>query len=353
MSFLQQITIPPLDQTAMHLARIYNDSRLKPLGALGKLEDLAVQIAGITQEIMPRCPTKRMVVFAADNGVLQEGITPVPQAFTASQTVSMTRGLCGINVLCRHTGAELQVVDVGVAQDIQGEGLIHRKVAYGTRNMAQGPAMEEEELLAAMKVGYDMALQAQKDGITLLGVGEMGIGNTSTSSAVLAAFTGEDPERVTGRGAGIDDEGLAKKVAVIRRALEVNAAAMTDTLSVLRCVGGLDIAAMTGCYIGSAQAGLPVVVDGFIAIVAALAAFRLFPEVRDYMIPSHVSQEPGYALAAEALGLMGPLNLDMRLGEGSGCPLMFQIIDSALALHAEMASLEEGSLQEDVLVDIR
>ncbi len=345
--------IPAVDLRAVREAEARMDGLVKPIGSLGELERIAVRLAGMTGRTRNVIGRKRVVVFAADNGVYEEGITPVPQAVTAVQTANMLRGICGINVLCRHAGSELVVVDVGVAADMAGTGVVDRKIRPGTADMARGPAMSRAEALAAMEVGREMAYAASDDGVDLLGVGEMGICNTSTSSAVLAALTGRPAAGLTGRGAGIDDPTLARKIAVIEQALRVNRPDPAAPIGVLHKVGGLDIAAMAGCFLGAAERRLPAVVDGFIAAVAALTAVRVDPRAREYLFASHRSQEPGFAAALSELGLRAVLDLDMRLGEGAGCPLAFFLIEAAARVADEMGTFAEAGIDGGRLVDIR
>ena len=345
--------IPPVDPAVIRQAEAWMDGLIKPIGSLGRLEEIAVRLAGMTGRLHNTIGKTRVVVFAADNGIHDEGITPVPQSVTAVQSANMPKGFCGISVLCCHAGSELMVVDVGIAADMTGAAVTDRKVRPGTANMAKGPAMTREQAVAAMEVGREMAYAAADEGISLLGAGEMGICNTSTSSAMLTTFTGLPVRDTTGRGAGINDMQMNRKIAAIEEALRNNNPDPADPLDVLSKVGGLDIAAMTGCFLGAAERRLPAVVDGFIAMVAALTAFRMDPGVRDYLFASHCSQEPGYRLAARELDLHPMLDMDMRLGEGTGCPLAFHLIEAATRICNEMATFEQGSVDNTDYVDIR
>lgn len=345
--------IPALDAAAMEQTRAWLNGLVKPVGSLGRLEEIAIRLAGITGQVHSTPGRNRVVVFAADNGVHAQGITPVPQAVTAIQTANMTRGVCGINVLSRHAGSELVVVDVGVATDAPIPGTVNRRIRPGTADIARGPAMTRDEAMRAMEAGTQMARAAADEGVCLLGAGEMGICNTTTSSAMLSSFTGLPVPQITGRGAGIDSEGLRRKIAVIEEALRINRPDPSDPLDVLSKVGGLDIAAMAGLYLGAAERRIPVVVDGFISAIAALTAVRIDGRARDYLFASHSSQEPGYVPTIRELQLAPSLTLDMRLGEGTGCPLMFFVIEAAMRLCNEMATFEQGAIDNSGFVDIR
>jgi nicotinate-nucleotide--dimethylbenzimidazole phosphoribosyltransferase len=345
--------IKPLDTTAMQQAQQRLDSLIKPLGSLGKLEKIAVQVAGISGQVIKRYSQRCVVVMCADNGVWEEGVTTCPQEITSSQTFNFTKGICGINVLARHGGADLRIVDIGVKDELNHPGVINRRIRPGTWNMAKGPAMTRAEAVQGLEIGIAMAAQLAREGYDLLGTGEMGVGNTSTSSAVLMAFTGCAAPVAVGKGAGLDEAGYRNKQRVIEQALAVNRPDPHDPVDVLAKVGGFDLAGMTGCFLGAAYYRLPVVIDGFISAVAALLAAKLNPLAREFMIPSHASAEPGYQLAMRQLQLEPLFNLEMRLGEGTGCPLAFQIIDAATKVIAEMATFADAALRDDYLVDIR
>lgn len=342
--------IPEADRPAMEAARAHQARLAKPPGSLGSLEDLAVQMAGITGRVHPTLDKKQLLVFAADNGVVAEGVSSAPQSVTLQQTLNLTRAKTGAAVLAKHFGCGITVCDVGVNAEIRDPAVLNRKIAYGTHNIAQGPAMTRAEAVQAILTGAELARQTPADA---LGVGEMGIGNTTTSSAVLAVLLGAEVEAVTGRGGGITDESFSKKKAVIRRAIELNQPDPADPVDVFAKVGGFDLAAMCGAFLGGAAARRPVVIDGFISAVAALCAVRLCPRVRDYLVPSHASYEIGYQLAMDALGLHPFLQLGMRLGEGSGCPLAFQILDAACAIQNQMATFDQAGIDDGYLDQIR
>jgi len=342
--------VQPLDQKAMLAAEAHQARLAKPPGSLGRLEELSVQLAGITGKVHSELPRKQLLVFAADNGVVIEGVSSAPQSVTMQQTINLTRGKTGAAVLAKRFGCGLTVCDVGVNADICESAVLNRKIAYGTQNICAGPAMTREQALQAILTGAAVAENVDADAV---GIGEMGIGNTTTSSAVLAVLLGADVDKVTGRGGGITEESFRKKKAVIRTAVAVNRPNRNDVIDVLAKVGGFDLAAMCGAFLGAAAARRPAVIDGFISAVAAMCTVRLCPLVRGYLIPSHASFEIGYRLAMEELALRPLFDLGMRLGEGSGCPLAFQVLDAACAVMNDMASFDEAGINDDYLDEIR
>lgn len=345
--------VRPLDGSAMESARRRQAELAKPPGSLGRLEDLSVQLAGITGKVINSVNRRALLVFCADNGVTEEGVAVAPQSVTAAQTVNLTRHVTGASVLARRFGAELYVCDVGVRADVDAPGVLKKKIARGTGNIARGPAMTRDQALRAVLTGAETAETAVRGGAQVLGVGEMGIGNTTTSAAVLAALTGAEPADVTGRGGGLTDGGFERKILTVRRALAVNRPDPTDPIGVLSGVGGFDLCAMAGAFLAAAALRVPAVVDGLISATAALCAARLCPEVRGYLIPSHASTEPGYRLAAAELGLRPLFDLQMRLGEGSGCPIAMAILDAACAVMADMATFQEARIDDSYLAPIR
>lgn len=340
----------PLDRSAMTAAEEYQARLAKPPGSLGRLEEISIQLAGITGRVHNALNKKQLLVFAADNGVVAEGVSSAPQSVTKQQTINLMRGKTGAAVLAKHFGCGLTVCDVGVNADIYESTILNRKIAYGTQNICTGPAMTREQTLQAILTGAEIARTVDAD---VIGVGEMGIGNTTTSSAVLAVLLGADVEAVTGRGGGITEESFRKKKAVIRTAIEVNRPDRDDVVGVLSKVGGFDLAAMCGAFLGAAAARRPAVIDGLISAAAALCAVRLCPNVRGYLVPSHASFEIGYRLAMEAMDLRPLFDLGMRLGEGSGCPLAFQLLDAACAVINDMATFGEAGINDDYLDEIR
>ena len=342
--------VAPLDRGAMTAAEEYQARLAKPPGSLGWLEEISIQLAGITGRVHNALNKKQLLVFAADNGVVAEGVSSAPQSVTKQQTINLMRGKTGAAVLAKHFGCGLTVCDVGVNADIFESTVLNRKIAYGTQNICTGPAMTREQTLQAILTGAEIARTVDAD---VIGVGEMGIGNTTTSSAVLAVLLGADVETVTGRGGGITEESFHKKKAVIRTAIEVNRPDRDDVVGVLSKVGGFDLAAMCGAFLGAAAARRPAVIDGLISAAAALCAVRLCPNVRGYLVPSHASFEIGYRLAMEAMDLRPLFDLGMRLGEGSGCPLAFQVLDAACAVINDMATFDEAGINDDYLDEIR
>ena len=340
----------PLDRSAMTAAEEYQARLAKPPGSLGRLEEISIQLAGITGRVHNALNKKQLLVFAADNGVVAEGVSSAPQSVTKQQTINLMRGKTGAAVLAKHFGCGLTVCDVGVNADIYESAVLNRKIAYGTQNICTGPAMTREQTLQAILTGAEIARTVDAD---VIGVGEMGIGNTTTSSAVLAVLLGADVEAVTGRGGGITEESFRKKKAVVRTAIEVNRPDRDDVVGVLSKVGGFDLAAMCGAFLGAAAARRPAVIDGLISAAAALCAVRLCPNVRGYLVPSHASFEIGYRLAMEAMDLRPLFDLGMRLGKGSGCPLAFQVLDAACAVINDMATFDEAGINDDYLDEIR
>lgn len=342
--------VMPLFLEAMEEAARRQARLAKPPGSLGRLEELSIQLAGITGLIHNKLEKKHLLVFAADNGVVSEGVSSAPQSVTLQQTVNLTREKTGASVLAAHFGCGITVCDVGVNGDIHDRRVLCRKIAYGTHNIALGPAMSTQQAHKAIEIGYDLARDTEAQ---VLGVGEMGIGNTTTASAVLAVLLGVAVEAVTGRGGGITDAAFARKKEVIQQAIDINQPDRSDVYDVLAKVGGFDIAAMCGAFLGAAASRRPVVIDGFISAVAAVCAVRLCPEARDYLVPSHASFELGYKLAMQELQLQPLFHLEMRLGEGSGCPLAFLVLDAACAILNDMATFEEADINDSYLDEIR
>lgn len=338
------------DMPAMDAARRRQAELAKPPGSLGRLEELSVQLAGITGQVHNRMEKTHLLVFAADNGVYAEGVASSPRSVTFQQTVNLTRAKTGASVLARYFGADITVCDVGVDAVISDSGVVNRKIAFGTKNFAKEPAMTRQQALTAILTGAEIAMQTPADA---LGVGEMGVGNTTTSAAVLSVLTGLSVEAVTGRGAGLTDEAFLVKKRVISDAIALHKPDKNDVIDVLSKVGGFDLAAMCGAFLGAAASRRPVVIDGFISVVAALCAARLCPAVKDYLVPSHASYEIGYQKAMDELGLQPLFLLGMRLGEGSGCPLAFQILKAACCVINDMASFAEAEINDDYLEEIR
>ncbi len=340
-------SIVPLDEAAMAAARARQDTLTKPLGSLGRLEDLSVMLAGMFGEAVPRIRRKSVILAAADHGVVAEGVSAYPQEVTPQMVYNFLRGGAGINVLARHAGAEIVILDAGVAADLEPHPLLRSvKVAYGTANMAVGPAMTRDQAVRSLEIGIDAAREQIGEGADLVACGDMGIGNTTASSAITAVVTGTDPAVTTGRGTGLDDTGLAQKVEVVRRALAVNNPNPADGLDVLMKVGGLEIGALAGAMLGTAASHRPVLVDGFISGAAALIAWLISPAARNYFIASHQSVEPGHQVGLNAMGLSPLLDMGMRLGEGTGAALAMHLIEAASLCLAEMATFAEAGVSE-------
>ncbi|MFF2908787.1 nicotinate-nucleotide--dimethylbenzimidazole phosphoribosyltransferase [Paenibacillus sp. NPDC057934] len=336
--------IVPPDEEASRQALLRLNSLTKPPGSLGRLEALAVRLASISRTEKPLYNKRMVVVMAADHGVCCEGVSAFPQEVTLQMVDNFLHGGAAVNVLARHAGAEVKCVDIGMNGDVIHPDLLNVKVRFGTDNMAQGPAMSREEALQAVLAGIRVAKDAVASGTELLITGEMGIGNTTASSAVLCALEEILPETAVGRGTGIDDEGLKHKIAVVERALSINRPNPEDGLDVLSKVGGLEIAGLAGLILGAASCHVPVVLDGFISGAAALAARAIAPEASAYMIASHVSGEQGHRLLLERLGLEPLLDLGMRLGEGTGGVLCLHMIDAVCRIMREMATFESAGI---------
>ena len=345
--------ITAADEAARQEAAARQEKLAKPPGSLGKLEEISIRLAGITGKVHNKMDHCRVIVLCADNGVVEEGVSCTPQSVTLAQTLNLTRGMTGASCLAAHFHDEIVVADVGVNAVIRDPRVLDYKIAMGTRNLCREPAMTRQQALQAIWTGMELARQAAEDQVTAVGVGEMGIGNTTTSSCVLAALTGAPAAAVTGRGGGLSDEGFAKKKQVIEHALRLHRPDRADPIDVLQKVGGFDLCAMCGVFLGCAAYRVPAVIDGFISVVAALCAARLCPKTKDYLFASHASYEIGYRLAIEELGLAPFLMLKMRLGEGSGCPIAFRVMEAACAVINEMATFEQAAINDEYLEPIR
>lgn len=323
------------------------DRLTKPQGSLGRLEELAVQYCMMTGERKPAVPRGVVFTFAADHGVVDEGVSAYPRAVTAQMVLNFLRGGAGVNVLARHAHVEVRVVDIGVAHEFETmNGLLNRKVMMGTHNMVHQPAMSPAQAEEAVMVGANLAMEAAREGVGMIGTGEMGIGNTTASAAITAVMTGTDVHSVTGMGTGIDEQGRRKKIEVIERALAVHRPDPTDALDVLSKVGGLEIAGMAGLMLGAAASRIPVVLDGFIAGAAALIACAVQPRCRQYLIASHRSVEKGHQVVLDHLRLKPLFDLDLRLGEGTGACLGMSLVQVAVKILTEMATFGEAGVSE-------
>lgn len=339
------IEIPPLDGGAMERARDRQQNLTKPPGSLGRLEDLSVRIAGMTGTDTPTLEAPVVTTVAADHGVVEEGVSAFPQAVTAQMVSNFAHGGAAVNVLAGNVDAKNLVVDVGVAaEEYPGiESVVVKKVSSGTENIATGAAMSKAQARTAIEVGRDVVREHASDA-DIIGLGDMGIGNTTPSAAITAAITGADPETVTGRGTGIDDEAFERKVAVVEQALETDAPDPDDGLDVLRSVGGFEIGALAGIALEAASHRIPVVVDGFITGSGALVAHQIDERVTEYLLPSHQSVESGHELQYDELGLEALFDFQMRLGEGTGAALGISVYQGACATLREMATFEEADV---------
>ncbi len=339
--------VQPVDRALLAEAQKLLDNKTKPLGALGRLEEFARRFAAITGSMAPDTAHKVIYTFAGDHGVVEEGVSAFPKEVTPQMVLNILRGGAGVNVLARHSGVVVRVVDIGVDHDFgQVPELVVRKVARGTRNFAKGPAMTREEAVAALEVGISLALEAKERGVAMLGTGEMGIGNTTPSSAIIAVLSGKSAREVTHRGTGINDAALENKIRVIEQGLAINRPDPRDPLDVLAKVGGLEIAGIAGLVLGAAACRIPVVVDGFISTAGALIACELQPLAREYLFAAHESVEIGHRFMLDRLGAEPILDLQFRLGEGTGAALAMGLIEAGVKVLKEMASFAEAGVSE-------
>lgn len=346
-------SIEPVNEEVKEKVKLKWDSLVKPLGSLGVLEELSIKISGMTGQAVNRINKRAVVVMSADNGILDEGVSSSPKMFTRLLTESMAQGITGVATLAKFANTDIITVDIGIDADIEDGNIINRKIAYGTKNFSKGPAMTYEEAVKSIEIGIEIGDSLFKEGYDILGTGELGMGNTTTSAAVLSVFTDEEAEKTCGVGAGTTEEQMKNKINSIKKGIEVNNPDKDDPIDVISKVGGFDIGGMCGLFLSAAKNKKPIVIDGFISSAAALCAIKLNPRVRDYTLTSHLSDEPGSKLMFKELGLEPMLNLKMRLGEGSGCPLAFQIIDSALYTLDNMGTFKEASVDSSILLDMR
>ena len=341
--------IQPVDISLQKKAQARLDRLTKPLGSLGRLEELAVSYVSITGEVKPNVPRGVVFTFAADHGVTLEGVSAYPREVTPQMVLNFLRGGAGVNVLAKHAGVDVRVVDIGVDYEFGAvPGLLARKVMKGTNNLAVTSAMTRSQTEQAVMIGVELATEAAREGIGLIGTGEMGIGNTTPSAAITAVMTSRPVADVTGRGTGIDESSRQHKIAVIERALDLHRPDMMDPLDVLTKVGGLEIAGLAGLILGAAAARVPVVLDGFIAGAAALIAVGLQPLCREYLIASHRSVEQGHRVVLDHLRLKPLLDLDLRLGEGTGACLGIDLVCAAIKIYTEMATFDEAGVSDKV-----
>jgi nicotinate-nucleotide--dimethylbenzimidazole phosphoribosyltransferase len=340
-------SIAPLDKGAMAAAEKRQDDLTKPRGSLGRLEQLSIQIAGIKADPSPKIEHKAIVTMAADHGVVKEGVSLYPQEVTSQMVHNFLKGGAGINVLAKHIGARNIIVDMGVIGGFAPTpGLICKMIDFGTKNMARGPAMTRQQAIDTLEAGIDVVNEEEKKGLDIVGTGDMGIGNTTASSAIFAAISGFPVDKITGRGTGIDDRQLSEKVATIEKALAVNTPDPEDAVDVLAKVGGFEIGGLAGVILGAASKRIPVVIDGFISGAAALIAAGISPQVKDYYIASHCSVEPGHRLLLEHLKLSPLMDLNMRLGEGTGAALGIFLAEAAVKILNEMSTFSEAGVSD-------
>lgn len=338
--------IQPPDMDFCRLAQEKWDNIAKPLRSLGELEKIIIRLAGIQKKIIPVIDRKAVVIFCSDNGVTAEGVSQCGNEVTASVAESFAYGTATVNAFARKCGADVFPVDVGIASDMNCTGIIDRKIAYGTHNIASGRAMSEKQCIQAVMTGIETVRDLERKGYNMIMTGEMGIGNTTTSSAVLSVLEDIPPESVTGKGAGLTDKALVHKINVIRRAIEVNKPDRNNIIDVMSKLGGFDICAMAGCFIGGALYGIPVIIDGFISAVSANCAIRAVPECSDYIFASHCSAEPAGKFALESIGKIPLINCGMRLGEGTGAVIGAELFDFALAAYNEPADFNDISVEK-------
>lgn len=339
--------IGQLDEQAMSEARARQDRLTKPTGALGRLEELSIQLAGIQGKPIPQVRHKAIIVMAGDHGVTAQGVSAYPQEVTPQMVLNFLHGGAAINVMARQVGARVVIVDMGVAGEIaSNRHLISRRVAAGTNDMTEGPAMTEEQALTALEAGIELVTSQAAKGLDIVGTGDMGIGNTTASSAICAVMAGKTAAEVTGRGTGVDEAQLKHKAEIIEKALKLNHPDRTQPLSVLAKVGGFEIAGLAGVMLGAASRRVPVVIDGFISGAAALIAVGLAPNLRSFLIAGHVSAEAGHKILLQHLGLKPLVDLDMRLGEGTGAALGMFLCETSARVLAEMATFDEAGVSE-------
>jgi nicotinate-nucleotide--dimethylbenzimidazole phosphoribosyltransferase len=339
------IVIDQLEEEIIDKARKRVNQLIKPKGSLGYLEDIYVQLAGITGQLHPKINKKSIIVMAADHGIVEEGVTTSTKEITLFQAVNMTKNITGVCALANQANAEVVVVDIGINNNVDNDKIISRKIKWGTNNFYKENAMTRAEAIEAVEVGIEIAEREIEKGVNLIGTGEMGIGNTSPSSAIVSVICEKDAIEVTGIGANLPEKKVIHKAKVIEEAIRKRKPNPEDGIDVLSKVGGLEIAGMAGVMLGCAMNHTPVVIDGFISTAAALIAYKINPLVLEYIIPSHASEEKGAKIASEYLGLRPPLNLGLRLGEGTGAALMFNIIEAATHMNSDMITFDEAGFR--------
>jgi nicotinate-nucleotide--dimethylbenzimidazole phosphoribosyltransferase len=340
-------SIKHLDQAAMSAASNRQNMLTKPAGSLGRLEELSIQMAGIQRKPFPVVQRKAVIIMAADHGVVEEGVAAYPQSVTTQMVLNFLHGGAGINAICRQVGARVIVADIGIAGDLEKkDGLLSCRVGRGTRNMCSCTAMSMGQAVQSIETGIEIVSREIARGLDIVGTGDMGIGNTTASSAICSVFTGRDVAEVTGRGTGLDDRQLEHKISVIRKALALHHPDPDQPLEVLVAIGGFEIGGLAGIMLGAAAGSIPVVIDGFISGAAALIAVKLCPQLKDYLVSAHVSVEPGHKIMLDYLGLKPLLSLDMRLGEGTGAALGISLAETSARILKEMSTFSEAGVSE-------
>ena len=340
------LRIQPVSQEYISLAKERQNNLAKPPGSLGKLEDISITLAGIYKSKFFETDPKIVIAYGADHGIYEEGISKQPQSVTALHFPNYAKGTCSIGILSKLQGSKVLAVDMGINTDQPLEGVLDKKIRKSTSNFAKGPAMSNQEALQAIATGIELADEYIQRGYKVIGLGEMGICNTSPSSAIISVLSQKDPQEVTGLGAGTPPDGLQHKIDTIRKGIQINNPDISDPIDILAKVGGFEIGAITGTILGCAANSIPVILDGFISYAAALLAKQICPTSTQYMMASHKSAEPASALALEMLGLKAPLDMDMRLGEGSGAVLFFNLIDAANQIYTHMMTFDSSPVPD-------
>ncbi len=345
--------ISKLNKNYLDLAKNYLDNLTKPIGSLGQLENIYMQLAGIFENLTFDIEKKNILIFCADNGVVEEKVSCCPKEYTKIVAENFTKGITAINKFSEFAKNDITIIDIGIDADIINDDILNYKISYGTKNFTKEPAMSEDDCIKAIEIGINLVYKLYQNGYSMLGTGEMGIGNTTTSAAITSVLLNIEPEKVTGRGAGLDDEGYLNKINTIKKGITITQPDANNPIDVLQKLGGLDIAGMVGAFLGAAYFRLPIVIDGVISAAAALVSYKINPFTKYYMIASHLSAESAAKYILDYLELQPLLHLNLRLGEGSGCPLAFNIIDAGVYTLRHMASMDEAKLNKQVYVDIR
>lgn len=346
-------SIEDIDLKVVEETKSYIDKLSKPIGSLGTLEEIVIKLSGIKGQRIKNINKKNIVLMCSDNGVQEEGVSSCPREVTAAVVENFVKGTTGVCKLSKFYGSDLTIVDIGVDKDFTSPKVLNKKIRYGTSNMVKGPAMTREEAIRAIKIGIELVKNLKEEGYDLIGTGEMGVGNTSTSAAIISVLSGIDSDIIVGKGSGLTEVGLKHKREVVKKAIEINKVDSKDVIDVISKVGGFDIAGLCGVFLGGAIYKVPIVIDGLISSAAALCAKILNSKAVQYMVASHLSAEPGAVFVMKELGLKPMLMLDMRLGEGSGCPLAFGVIESAIYTINSIDSFDDSGIDIKNYIDIR